>query len=475
MRASTSSQTTASAGAPLRVLDGALGVLGDLRVDLVQRDRARPRRCRAPSGRRSRRSRPRARRRRGSRRRRGRARRRRGGRRCRPTRSPRAARARGRSCRRARRSAGGSRGGGYPCKIGCRPRGVPRARAELGLAARRPALIPSDPDVACRTHVPPRRHAARTSARSASWCGVPWIRHSSSPRWVRQRSTPWLRGRRLPGRLRLAARGWPPPPPHTRTADGSPVAARAPRRNRPPARPGLPHAGSSPGAKAGLTRRTAPGLGGRERRPAWRLPRGAGLQRLSGRPSPGGPSAVWGISGAWGGARRRAPAEQAAVRAACRPSADEIGSRAPGQRRGGTNRAPRADSPGWRRDESGTARRLPARRDEPGGRADYRRDGTNRAARADYRRDGTNRAARADYTARPRRPAARQVLNGASKAVWGAAAPIAAVAIERAKPRGAYDKGVRLAAGGRRVSPDAPHGSMRRHSSHPASMSRVSS
>ncbi len=44
-------------------------------------------------------------------------------------------------------------------------------------------------------------------------------------------------------------------------------------------------------APGGPDRPKAPGLGGRERRTAWRPPRGAGLHRLSGRPSPGGPSA----------------------------------------------------------------------------------------------------------------------------------------------------------------------------------------
>src|SRR5215218_9002445 len=47
-----------------------------------------------------------------------------------------------------------------------------------------------------------------------------------------------------------------------------------------------------PRRHGGPDRRTAPGLGGRERRTAWRPPRGAGLHRLSGRPSPGGPSAL---------------------------------------------------------------------------------------------------------------------------------------------------------------------------------------
>jgi hypothetical protein len=92
---------------------------------------------------------------------------------------------------------------------------------------------------------------------------VPWERHSSSRRWARQRSAPWLREGRLPGRLRLAARGRPPPPPHTRTADGSPVshpraaAAASARAPRPAARRFIARRPGGPdppdGARSGRT------------------------------------------------------------------------------------------------------------------------------------------------------------------------------------------------------------------------------
>jgi hypothetical protein len=121
---------------------------------------------------------------------------------------------------------------------------------------------------------------------------VPWERHWSSRRWARQRSAPWMQGGRLPGRAPFAPRGRPPPPPPTRTAgDWSLSHARAAagwsaRAPRSAARRCIPRRHGGP------DRRTAPGLGGRERRTAWRPPRGAGLHRLSGRPSPGGPSAL---------------------------------------------------------------------------------------------------------------------------------------------------------------------------------------
>ena len=66
VRASTSSQTTASDGSALGVRIAALGVRGDLGVDLDAARSSRPGRGRGRAGRRSRRSRPRARRRRGS-------------------------------------------------------------------------------------------------------------------------------------------------------------------------------------------------------------------------------------------------------------------------------------------------------------------------------------------------------------------------------------------------------------------------
>ena len=121
---------------------------------------------------------------------------------------------------------------------------------------------------------------------------MPWERHSSSRRWERQRSALHARRRRLPGCHCRALLGRPPPPPPTRTAGGSLVS-----------HPGAGAARSAPAprsvARRSITRRaggpegqTAPGLGGRERRPARRSPRSAGLHRLSGRPLPGGPSAL---------------------------------------------------------------------------------------------------------------------------------------------------------------------------------------
>jgi hypothetical protein len=91
---------------------------------------------------------------------------------------------------------------------------------------------------------------------------VLWERHSSSRRWARQRSTPWMHGSRLPGRSRHAPRGRPPPPPPTRTADGSPVshpragAARSAHARRSAARRSIARPPRGP------DRRTAPGLGG---------------------------------------------------------------------------------------------------------------------------------------------------------------------------------------------------------------------
>jgi hypothetical protein len=123
---------------------------------------------------------------------------------------------------------------------------------------------------------------------------VPWERHSSSRRWVRQRSTPCIAPNRLPRRLARGPRCRPPPPPHTRTADGSPVsqpraaAGQSARAHRSAARRSIAR------RRGGRSRPQAPGLGGRERRTAWRPPRGAGLHRLSGRPSRGGPSAARG-------------------------------------------------------------------------------------------------------------------------------------------------------------------------------------
>ena len=98
----------------------------------------------------------------------------------------------------------------------------------------------------------PRRSTVDSpSARFASWCGAPWIRRSSSPRWVRQhapRPTPWP--------------GLPPPRPSTRTADVSIVtsaradrgrSARAPRSaaRRSPGASGPDH--PPPGARSGRT------------------------------------------------------------------------------------------------------------------------------------------------------------------------------------------------------------------------------
>jgi hypothetical protein len=143
---------------------------------------------------------------------------------------------------------------------------------------------------------------------------VPWERHWSSRRWARQRSAPWMQGGRLPGRAPFAPRGRPPPPPPTRTAgDWSLSHARAAagwsaRAPRSAARRCIPRRHGGP------DRRTAPGLGGRERRTAWRPPRGAGLHRLSGRPSPGGPSA---LRGAWR-LRNRATRMGRGARSGCR-------------------------------------------------------------------------------------------------------------------------------------------------------------
>src|SRR5215217_8245601 len=85
----------------------------------------------------------------------------------------------------------------------------------------------------------------------------------------------------------------------------------------------------------------APGLGGRERRPAWRPPRGAGLHRLSGRPSRGGPSAsrARGVAGSEsapraGGGRARGAGRPRRRRA--RPGAGapaQAAARAPRRRR----------------------------------------------------------------------------------------------------------------------------------------------
>jgi hypothetical protein len=121
---------------------------------------------------------------------------------------------------------------------------------------------------------------------------VPWERHSSSRRWVRHRSVPLPRPVRR--RRRTGGRAWlrPPPPPLADTADGSLVShQRAERARSAPAHrtvarryiarlaggPDPPH-----GARSGRT--GAPG--GQAL-----FPRSAGLHRLSGRPSRGGPSA----------------------------------------------------------------------------------------------------------------------------------------------------------------------------------------
>ena len=102
-----------------------------------------------------------------------------------------------------------------------------------------------------------------------------WERHWSSRRWVRQRSITRIPRRRLPGRRRSPARDRPPPPPCTRTAGASVVshtgagAAWSARAHRPAGRRFIARrAGGPDGQKA-------PGLGGRERRPARRSYPGA--------------------------------------------------------------------------------------------------------------------------------------------------------------------------------------------------------
>jgi hypothetical protein len=121
---------------------------------------------------------------------------------------------------------------------------------------------------------------------------VPWERHSSSRRWARQSSVRRACRRRLPGRPRRLPHDRPPPPPPTRTAGVYVVsqpragAARSARAHRSAARRYIARRTGGPDGQ------TAPGLGGRERRPARRSPRSARSSSPLGPPSPGGPSAL---------------------------------------------------------------------------------------------------------------------------------------------------------------------------------------
>ncbi len=141
--------------------------------------------------------------------------------------------------------------------------------------------VPSDPLPSLTNTCSPRRPpAARRSARSASWCARLSIRPRSSRRWVRHR-------------LRSARRTGPPPPPHaiTRTAGHSVVN----REGADPVRSRLARRSAS--RRYPINRLTAPdhrppapGLGGRARRT------GSSSNALG--PPAGGPSA-------WGGPAAR--------------------------------------------------------------------------------------------------------------------------------------------------------------------------
>ena len=245
-----------SRGAP-RVLDARLGVLGDLRVDLVERDRAvlgmpssrrseittlassraTSARIRSPTGLRAAPS-------------------------SRTTlqtdsRAPRAARARCRSCRRAttiRRWIMGR--AGYPCKTRCSfGAEFPRARAKSGRSARVVRPIRSvRPHPYLHEHMFPALTTRRPNKRSLSELVRGAVGTALEFATLGEATLdPVHRADPAPRPAPRAARGGrPPPPPHTRTADGHPSANPAPRRNGPPARTGLPHAGTSPGAQADL-------------------------------------------------------------------------------------------------------------------------------------------------------------------------------------------------------------------------------
>ena len=228
---------------------------------------------------------------------------RRAARRCRPSATPRAARARRRSCRpratirrwitgrsataasatlivsseereRLARTVAGSqpdfarsRAKSDPEPIGCGARSVRRC------------------DLPSRTHVPSADDPpTEQTARFASWCVVPWERHSSSRRWARQHSTPRMPAAGSPAGRGFTLRGSIAPTaahPHRRRLTRQP--SQAPWRHGPPARTGLPDAGASPGAPAGLTAR---------RRPVWEDGSADGLAPSPGRraSSPLGPS-----------------------------------------------------------------------------------------------------------------------------------------------------------------------------------------
>lgn len=127
---------------------------------------------------------------------------------------------------------------------------------------------------------------------------MPWERHSSSRRWVRQRSIPRAPAGRLPGRPSDAPRDRPPPPSPTRTERGSHVsntrvaAERSAHAHRSAARryiARLTGGGPDPpdGARSGRT--------GAPR--AWRSPRSAGLQRPRAAPETGRPESKSARSG----------------------------------------------------------------------------------------------------------------------------------------------------------------------------------
>ena len=135
-----------------------------------------------------------------------------------------------------------------------------RAKSAVRRGRSRRPFRPTPP-LPFRTHVP-RADDTSTEQALASRAGARCRgngtrvrdagRGNARPRGVHGTGSP-----ACPGTLRAAGRPHrrPPAPPTAHTS-----ATRAPRRHRPPARPGLPHAGPSPGGQAGLTAR---------RRPVW--------------------------------------------------------------------------------------------------------------------------------------------------------------------------------------------------------------
>ena len=167
----------------------------------------------------------------------------------------------------------------------------PRRRASVSRAPPRPASEPGKPR---RRPVPSARRPTFSNTCSPS---------STTRRCKRRSLRELVRGAvgtalefatlgEAP-RLRTASRRLPAADPAHR-GPAAPTAAHPHRRlldRQPPGagaawsapRPGLPHAGSSPGVSGPDA--AAPGLGGRARRPARRSPRSAGLHRRSGRPT----------------------------------------------------------------------------------------------------------------------------------------------------------------------------------------------